>query len=194
MSKVLIYHYPSETAEPIEHEAYNALAWQYCLAKLIDKSRNLLTTEPDTVFKPAYNQFQRSNAPKWKKVATGFLSLYTLVLDEDRKEIANALRRAYVAFGNEEIAPTVKNVADKILQLEKGPIVVTTSGEADDSFPYETRINLESFKSALDQFRRNPTRNELEALLEEHQSNVAVPVARVLQMFDRGVNVPRYWD
>jgi hypothetical protein len=194
MSQVLLYHYQEGKAEPAVHEISNASAWVSGLCKLIDWSGNLLTSDYNSVYKPAYNEFQGSSVPKWQKIAAGFLADHTLVLDEDRPEIADALTRAFEEIDDGQIGHAVRNVGDKVLQLDRGPIVVTTSFTDKEGFPYETRVNIADFRTALGQYQGNPTADEIECLLEDYKIKAAVSVDTVLTMFRRAVPVPRYWE
>src|SRR3989344_7323071 len=108
MSHVSLHHYQNGNSPKI-HEINNASAFVSGLVKLIGDNGAFLRNDDSEAYTRAYNAFQRSNAPDWKKIAAGFLSNYTLVLDEDRSEVADALKKAFGIINEGGIEPSIRN-------------------------------------------------------------------------------------
>ncbi len=192
MSQVELYHYQKGKAEPTLHKIHNANAFYVGLVKLFTSDITILMKDQETVIKPAFNTFQASDVPDWQKIATGFLSTYTLVLDEYRGEVAEALYKTFEQIDNGNFEPTIRNVGDTIVLLEKGPIVVTTNFENIYGFPYETVENSTGLKAALEKYKGNISEDKLEELTEEYTFEKAVSMDEVLSLTN-AMAVPRYW-
>ncbi len=101
--------------------------------------RTQLMVDTDQAIK-AYNSLQqRGDVEKWQKIAMGFLGDYTLVLDQERKEVVDSLRKTvFYLKGNPQTqgfdAEIINGPANTILRLNQGPVIVTTSHEDPEVF------------------------------------------------------------
>ena len=98
MSSTEIYHYPhkSQTVhrEPKKYQIPNANAFCDYIHKTFGVDLSIRTSTDNNKFQRAYNEFIESDAPEWKKIVATFASAGTLVFDEDRQKVGNALYRA----------------------------------------------------------------------------------------------------
>ena len=106
MSNVLLYHYQEHNTAPHEHRFHNASAWLAGLARSADLD-GVYKENYDNLYKPAYNTFQLSRAPRWQKIAASFLSDCSLVLDIDREIVSDSLYQAFECVKNSEIIASV---------------------------------------------------------------------------------------
>jgi len=196
MSRVEIYLFKEgETTWSLE-EVRNVSAWTDGFKRLMNLDQSYPRFEEfyyETFFKPAYNEFQKSSAPDWKKIAVGFLSDYTIILDEDRSEVVEALKKAYDAINDGKIDSTIGDVACALMKQDRGPIVILTSDICSETFPYASRVHIEDYKAALQKYKENPLQNEIEELLEDYIIEETVSVETAKKIFQLAVPVPRLW-
>ncbi|MBT4540704.1 hypothetical protein HOC35_04275 [Candidatus Woesearchaeota archaeon] len=218
MSSVQLYHYPKDSDEYELHEVGNASAWGVGLVCLFAGP----TIFGNPSFDIHYNRLQASSEPDWKKIAAGFLLDYTLVLDEHRSQVVDALYRAFDEINDDNINPTIQNVAYKLRELSEGLIVVSTSQISIYGFPDKSVIDPEEFKGNLAQYQDHPLAKDIDGLpqdngyilaeslvdliqgkeypfarsIEElsinHQYSVPTLKNDVLEMFRPALPVPRY--
>lgn len=98
MSSTEVYHYPYKSQmhrkEPRKYQIPNGSAFYDYVCKTFGVDLSLRTNTEGNTIQRAYNQFIESDAPEWKKIVATFASAGTLVFDEDRRKVGNALYRA----------------------------------------------------------------------------------------------------
>jgi hypothetical protein len=117
-----------EDVSVLKHPRKNNLAYRGLVR--VNLSLNLKNS------REVYNAIQqREGVQRWQKIAIGFWLNYTLVLDEERREVLDSLRATtdYFSQHPDSIArggfkrEILEMPMDKIRTLDKGPVIVTTS-------------------------------------------------------------------
>lgn len=197
MSYLPIFYYQNGKKPIRIDEITNAFAWVHGLQALFAKDELFVGKYEE--LRKAYNAFQGSDAPKWMKVAVAFQGDYSLVLDEDRNEAADALRRAFRHVtqqddSNMAMTPSILQVADLFTRLEPGSLVVLSHDDVPiEGVLCEQRVSRRRLESELEKLSCDPERSWLESWIDANCKEDWKPVSRLKQELSRPVLAPIYW-
>jgi hypothetical protein len=201
MIPFLLFHYPEGTLSLNVYEEKDRKSWVQGLIQLLGNPDRYYTgySGPRHFFRE-YNELQGSDAPAWKKIATGMIRGYSVILDEDREQVAQALHLAsteikcdiLVQGFDVELHNTINQVAEKMQQLPSGLIVVTADG-TEKPF-YEQRVNIPALRESLDRIGDEPLEDIVEKALIDATCRTPVQQSRIIEMFQRAIDIPRYLE